>query len=207
MKRAYRGLFNVRIWFIISLGVLGVTLASLLVGCSLDRTQSQTAPVGQVSKNRYIIPTSQILTPAGQQIHLPGLRPQALALSPDGKLLVTSGKNNQLYVIDPASGDILQKVAMPGNNVESSHEPKEDSNALLSLTGLIFSPDGRRIYLSNVRGDVKVFSVDGKKVSRFKKFSVPNAMAPKRKEEIPTGLAVSADGKRLYVAGNLGNIL
>jgi len=194
-------------WIIINLGILGVTLASLLVGCSLDRTRSRTAPVGQVSKNRYIMPTSQILTPAGQQIRLPGLRPQALALSPDGELLVTSGKNNQLYVIDAATGKILQKVAMPGDNAESSQEPKEDSKALLSLTGLIFSPDGRRIYLSNVRGDVKAFSVNGKTVSRLKRFSVPSARAPRRKEEIPTGLAVSADGKRLYVAGNLGNKL
>ena len=192
---------------IISLSVLGVTLASFLVGCSLDRIRSRTDPVGQVSKNRYIMPTSQILTPAGQQIYVPGLRPQALALSPDGELLVTSGKNSQLYVIDPATGDILQKVAMPGDNAESSEEPKEDSKALLSLTGLIFSPDGRRIYLSNVRGDVKVFSVNGKKVSRLKRFPVPDARAPKRKEEIPAGLAVSADGKQLYVAGNLGNKL
>jgi YVTN family beta-propeller protein len=192
---------------IISLGVLSITLASLLVGCSLDRTRSRTDPVGQVSKNRYIMPTSQILTPAGQQVYVPGLRPQALALSPDGELLVTSGKNNQLYVIDPATGDILQKVAMPGDNAESSKVTKEDTKALLSLTGLIFSPDGRRIYLSNVRGDVKVFSVNGKKVSRLKRFSIPDARAPKHKEEIPTGLAVSADGKRLYVAGNLGNKL
>jgi YVTN family beta-propeller protein len=194
-------------WIIISLGVLGVTIACPLVGCSLDRPRSQTAPVGQVSKNRYIIPTSQILTPAGQQICMPGLRPQAMALSPDGELLVTSGRNNQLYVIDPAAGKILQKVAMPGDNAESSQEPKEDSKALLSLTGLIFSPDGRRIYLSNARGDVKVFSVNGKKVSRLNRFSVPNAEAPKRKEEIPAGLAVSVDGKRLYVVGNLGNKL
>jgi YVTN family beta-propeller protein len=207
MKRVYRGLFNVCIWFIISLGVLGVTLASLLVGCSLDRSRSRTDLVGQVPKNRYIMPTSQILIPAGQQIPLPGLRPQALALSPDGELLVTSGKNNQLYVIDPSTGGILQKVAMPGDNAESSQEPKEDSKALLSLTGLIFSPDGRRIYLSNVRGDVKIFSVDGKKVSPLKRFFVPNARTPRRREEIPTGLAVSADGKRLYVAGNLGNKL
>ncbi|MBN2456279.1 MAG: hypothetical protein JXB29_07080, partial [Sedimentisphaerales bacterium] len=159
MKRVYQGFFNVYIWIFISLCVLSVTLASLLVGCSLDQTQLQVAPVGQVSKNRYIMPTSQILTPAGQQIRMPGLRPQALALSPNSKLLVTSGKNNQLYVIDPATGHILQKVAMPGDKIESSLEPKEDSNALLSLTGLIFSPDGRHIYLSNVRGDVKVFSV------------------------------------------------
>jgi len=193
--------------FIINLGFSGIVIACLLVGCSLDQTRSRTAPVGQVSENCYIMPTSQILIPAGQQIYMPGLRPQALALNPDGELLVTSGKNNQLYVIDPATGEILQKVAMPGDNVKSSQESQEDLKAILSLTGLIFSPDGRRIYLSNVRGDVKVFSVKRKKVSRLKIFSVPNADAPKRKEEIPAGLAVSADGKRLYVVGNLGNKL
>ena len=196
-----------KVHWIIGLVVLGITIPCLLAGCSLDQSRSKTAPVGQVSKNYYITPTSQILTPAGQQVRLPGLRPQALALSPNGELLVTSGRNNQLYIIDPATGGILQKVAMPGDRVESSREAREDSKALLSLTGLTFSPDGRRIYLSNARGDVKVFSVNGKKVSQWDRFSVPNAGAPKRKEEIPTGLAVSMDGKRLYVVGNLGNKL
>ena len=46
---------------IISLVVLGVTLTGLLVGCSLDRTESRIATVGQVSENRYIVPTGQIL--------------------------------------------------------------------------------------------------------------------------------------------------
>ena len=192
---------------IITLGLLGVTITCSLVGCSLAQPQLQKAPVGRVSKNYYITPTSQILTPAGQQIRMPGLRPQALALSPGGELLVTSGKNNQLYVIDSATGRILQKVTMPGDNTESSQEPGKDSKALLGLTGLTFSPDGKRIYLSNVRGDVKVFSVKEKKVSRLDRFSVPNVGAPKRKEEIPAGLAVSVDGKRLYVVGNLGNKL
>lgn len=192
-------------WSLIILVVLSVTLASVLVGCSSEKTLAldKSLPMGRVSENHYLVPTGQILTPAGQQINLPGMRPQALALSPDGGLLVTSGENNQLYVIDPASGDIIQKVGMPGNNAES----REDSRALLSLTGLIFSPDGGRIYLSNVRGDVKVFSVEGKKVSRLKKFSMPSIRTPRRMREVPTGLAVSADGQRLYVAGNLGNKL
>ncbi|MBN1457749.1 MAG: bifunctional YncE family protein/alkaline phosphatase family protein [Sedimentisphaerales bacterium] len=207
MKKVYRDPFKVCIRIFISLCVLGIMLASLLAGCSLDLSRSKTAPVGLISKNRYILPTGQILTPAGQQIRVPGLRPQALALSPDGELVVTSGKNNHLYVIDAATGNILQKAAMPGDTAKSSQELTEDPEALLSLTGLIFSPDGRYIYLSNVRGDVKVFSVNGKKVSRLKRISVPNAMAPKRKEEIPTGLALSEDGKRLYVSGNLGNKL
>ena len=32
--------------------------------------------------------------------------------------------------------------------------------AQISFTGLAFSPDGSRIYLSNVNGDIKVFGVD-----------------------------------------------
>ena len=36
---------------------------------------------------------------------------------------------------------------------------------------------------------------------------MPQANAPRRKEEIPSGLALSADGTRLYVCGNLSNQL
>lgn len=187
--------------------IVPVALAVFMVGCVSDQKQFDTLPVGQVSENRFFMPTGQILTPAGQQVRLPEQRPQALALSPDGGLLVTSGKNNRLNVVDVATGDILQEVAMPGNNAGSSEKPKIDSKALLSLTGLTFSPDGTRIYLSNVKGDVKVFSVDEGEVSRFRQFAVPMLRVPKRRPDVPTGLAVSTDGKRLYVAGSLGNQL
>ena len=36
---------------------------------------------------------------------------------------------------------------------------------------------------------------------------LPDASAPRREEEIPAGLAVSADGTKLYVCGNLSNTL
>src|ERR1035438_3847957 len=57
--------------------------------------------VGQTGANRYSTPANQILTPAGIQVELPGMRPQAIALSPDGRLLVTAGKTHDLVVIDP----------------------------------------------------------------------------------------------------------
>jgi DNA-binding beta-propeller fold protein YncE len=189
-------------------------------------------PVGRVGENRYITPTGQILTPAGRQVNLPGMRPQALALSPDGRLLVTSGKGRQLVVIDPATGEILQKVSMPSSKAipepatEKSEEPnatedpdaqparrrpgrgRSESGAELSLTGLTFSPDGTRIYLSAVGGNIKVFAVDKMRVvTGLFSLPLPDANAPKRKAEVPAGLAVSADGKRLYVVGNLGNKL
>ena len=36
---------------------------------------------------------------------------------------------------------------------------------------------------------------------------MPPANAPRREAEIPAGIAVSADGARLYVCGNLSNTL
>src|SRR5688500_14137402 len=70
-------------------------------------------PVGRHGDNRSITPVNQVITPYGIQIELPGLRPQAIALSPDGRLLVTSGKTSEMVVLDAASGRVRQRVALP----------------------------------------------------------------------------------------------
>ncbi|MEY2598290.1 MAG: hypothetical protein RLZZ142_549, partial [Verrucomicrobiota bacterium] len=73
---------------------------------------------------------------------------------------------------------------------------------------LVYSPEGRRVYLSNVHGSIKVFEADEAGALRGSHSIVlPRANAPRRKEEIPAGLAVSQDGQRLYVCGNLSNQL
>jgi YVTN family beta-propeller protein len=197
---------------------LSVFLLFIVSGClTHPKTQSQfstTERVGQLGTNRFFTPANQILTPAGRQVELPGMRPQAIAMSPDGKLLVTAGKTHDLVVLDPSTGDILQRVPLPSND-DSDPAPETvseqilnpDTEGQLSFTGLIFSPDGSRIYLSDVRGNVKVFAVKDGKVSRSFTIKLPNADAPARKPEIPAGLALSRDGKRLYVALNLSNRL
>jgi len=236
-------------------------------------------------------PTNQMITPAGKSVELYGLRPQALALSPDGRWLATAGRTSELIIIDPASGKVLQKVALPpekpadlkGTGAPSgtqqsgvlgpatttpttpaagtitspstspageaktspasgvsagaagtasssdtkattpapaAGDPKVaagtpskapdpvDKNGQLSFTGLVYSPDGSRIFLSNVNGNIKEFAVakDGK-VTPKRTITLPDAKAPKRKNEIPAGLAVSPDGQLLYVCLNLGNRL
>ena len=62
--------------------------------------------------------------------------------------------------------------------------------------------------MSNVNGSLKVFAVapDGT-VTPSHSVPLPLANAPRRKEEIPSGLAFSPDGARLYVCGNLSNQL
>jgi DNA-binding beta-propeller fold protein YncE len=168
--------------------------------------------VGANDINFFSTPVNQLLTPAGKQVELPGMRPESLALSPDGKLLVTSGTTHELVVVDPATGQILQHVKLPTDNIKDAPtQPvsdvflNADLKAQASFTGLVFSPDGSRIYLSNVNGDIKVFSVQSGKVAPLFSIPLPPAKAPRRSAEIPAGLAVSSDGKRLYVALNLSN--
>ncbi len=199
-----------------------VLLVLLHAGCTGElnsgpagKTHTQRPPfargdvVGRVGPNRYQTPTGQLLTPVGFQVQLPGMRPQALALSPDGKLLVTAGKANCLAVIDPSTGRILQSVRLATGK-------SNEVTAEMSFTGLIFSPAGDRLYLANAGGSVWMFPTTlarggqsgGKPpIGRPQIFNVPAAGAPQRKNEIPTGLAISAQGRRLYVVGNLGNRL
>lgn len=177
--------------------------------------QSTTETVGRHGITRTVTPVNQVLTPHGVQVELPGLRPQAIALSPDGKLLATSGKTSEVIIVDPVSGAIRQRVPLPGEATNASQPSVASPNILqpdekgqLSFTGLVFSPDGSRLYLANVNGSVKVFDVarDGRVSGAFS-IALPPANAPRRKEEIPAGLTLSRDGKRLYVAFNLSNRL
>ena len=195
-------------------------LVSLLVTKALFAQSSSDSldwsePVGRDGTNRVVLPVNQVITPAGTQIELHGLRPQVLALSPDGKILVTSGKTHDLVVVDPETKKVIQTVALPDDKAMStaadsvsSHILKPDKDEQVSFTGLAFSPDGSRIYLSNVKGSVKVFTVGtDHRVKGLGSISLPDANAPERREEIPAGLAISADGKKLYVAGNMSNRL
>lgn len=191
-----------------SLAILGCLTFTAVA----DDFDSTTATVGRVSGG-LVTPVNQLVTPAGTLIELPRMRPQALALSPDGKLLVTAGLTHELVVLDPVTGKILQHVDLPSDKAPAQASPDAaildaDDKAQLSFTGLTFSPDGSRIYLANVTGDIKVFGV-GKNSSVSAMFSIPlpAANAPRRVNEIPAGIAVSRDGKRIYVALNLSNRL
>ena len=159
------------------------------------------------------VPVNQTLQPAGLQVELPGLRPQVIALSPDGKILVTSGKTDELIVVAPETGKILQRVALPSGSAKveeatSTRILEPDKGGQASYTGLIFSPNGSRIYLSAVNGSIKVFGVNAKhSVRALGSFVLAANRKRHHASEIPTGLAISADGKNLYVAWNVANEL
>ncbi|MDB6058466.1 MAG: Phosphoesterase family protein, partial [Verrucomicrobiales bacterium] len=186
--------------------VLSLSFAS----CAARSPKLKVAPVNSTGVS---VPVNQTLTPAGIQIELTGARPQVIAVSPDCQLLVTSAKN-ELVVLNPQTGQILDRVALPRDeiqanktNVVSSEIVHPDTHGQASYNGLTFSRDGKRIYLSNVQGDIKVFAVEAKnKVRALYSIKLPRPAGADR-AEIPAGLALSTDGQRLYVAGNLSNRL
>jgi DNA-binding beta-propeller fold protein YncE len=193
---------------------LALSAGSMPLAISQEVDQANMEWVGRSVDQSIVTPVNQRLTPYGTWVELPGMRPQAIAVSPDGRLAVTSGKTSQLVVFDPIAGTILDRVDLPNEaqtldaTGAAANNLKPDTKSIVSYTGLIFSPDGKWIYLSNVHGSIKVFSVDGAgSVTPTHVFRLPDANAPQRKAEIPSGLAMTSDGRKLYVCGNLSNRL
>ena len=188
-------------------------LGALLLGLATAAQERPPDRVGAGPAGRAVLPVGQLLAPAGEQVPLPGLRPQVLALDPSGRLLVTSGHRSELVVLDAGSGRERQRVPLAREPGDSPRPPSDnlldrDPNSLpqASFTGLVFAPDGRRLFLSDVQGCVQTFQVEvGGSLTTGSPIPLPAVTGLRRQREIPAGLALSADGRRLYVALNLSN--
>jgi hypothetical protein len=109
----------------------------VLTSCALDSKRSaETQLVGRYGTNRFLTPSHQVLTPYGKFIELAKLRPQGLALSPDGKLLAVSGKTSEVIILDPKTGRILQHANLPSAEL---NEPEPDV-----VSPNILAPDKKR---------------------------------------------------------------
>ena len=192
---------------------LGPRLLLLLICIAATTASAQDKSVEGSNPASIVTPVA-VITPAGHRIDLAGMRPQVLVLSPDRKSLITSGKTNKLIVVNPDTNEVTQTIDFPSK--EQTTEPdisslnilKPDSAALVSYTGLVYAKDGKRVYMSNVGGSIKVFSVaaDGKHASSHT-IPLPDAKAPRRAQEIPSGIAIDDEAGKLFVCGNLSNSL
>lgn len=140
--------------------------------------------VGSQGNGKVLLPTEQMLKPAGRQVVYPG-RPLDMTLSPDGKwAVVTNLRDVTLINISEGTKEI---VALPDGAGNSFH-------------GVIFLPDSRTIYCAGSEGEINVFIINSNGKLKLK-------TTHKVATRAACGLALSDDHSRLYVADSGGNFL
>ena len=146
--------------------------------------------VGTLSDGRIVVPTNQVLSPAGRQVIVDG-RPTDVALSPNGRWLAVLNVS-QVMLVDVESGRIVSRAPNRG-----------------SFKGIVFTPDGKRLYASSTRGNIGVFDVsDEGQLAAVAPIVLPTKSRGGRGGgALPVGLAIDPDGKSLFVAINLNNTL
>lgn len=136
------------------------------------------------------LPNGLFLDPAGRTFDV-GNMPLSAISAPDGKLiLLLSGFREQgVQVVDPESGKVLQTVLQPA-----------------AFFGLSFTSDGKMLYASGANEDVVyAYSYQNGAVQLKNKLVLAPHEEGKPGKHIPAGIALSANGKYLYVAENVSD--
>ncbi len=145
--------------------------------------------VGPQPDGSILVPTNQLLRPAGFQILFPG-RPVDMALSPDGKWLAVLNRSS-LDLIRVLDRTIMQTLPVRGNT---------------SFKGLVFSSDGKQIFVSQSRNKVLIAEKDAGNVLHWVdaiEFSKPSIGG----HPVPGGFAFNSSGDKLYVPLNRSNTI
>lgn len=155
--------------------------------------------IGEGNEGRIVVPTNQVLSPAGKQVAFSG-RPTDVALSPDGRWLGVLDRGH-VAIISSESGEIVSRVP----------------HASGSYAGVLFTSDGKTLFASNSRGSIGVFAVaDDGTLTAQAPIALPiseNTAQPPAppgadaKNALPTGLALGEDGTTIWAALNLRNTL
>jgi YVTN family beta-propeller protein len=190
------------------LGMRTAAAAALLAVALIAMAAAAAAPVaGPRPDGTAFTPQGWHVTPAGTQTDL-GLWPMDIAMSPKGNLvLIANGgyAHHSLMAVDPTTGDVLQTIRASG---AKSHGWWDWASGHPTgyYVGLAFSPDGRHAWASDGPGSaIHVFRIDGRTLTETQHIKLTDNRG--NENAWPAGIARSADGTRLYVAGNLDDML
>ena len=138
------------------------------------------------------LPTGLRLDPAAA-LHDVGQMPLAMIPSPEGNrlvLLLNGWHDEGVQVVDRATGAVTQTIALPA-----------------AFLGLVFAPNGRTLFASGGNTDVVYIFDWSNGAATLRDSVVLQVRATPRANGVryPSGLAVSPDGRKLYVAENLAD--
>jgi YVTN family beta-propeller protein len=139
------------------------------------------------------LPTGARLDPAGTVVDV-GPMPLGMIPTPEGDrvaMLLGGWRQQGVQIADRATGAVVQTLDQPA-----------------AFVGLAFSPDGSTLYTSGGNGDVVYRYRWADRKATLADSLVLAAKAPRANgTRYPAGLAVSPDGRTLYVAENLADSL
>lgn len=145
--------------------------------------------VGPQPDGSILVPSNQLLRPAGLQIELPG-RPVDLALAPDGRYLLVKNKSD-IDLVSLADGNLVQTLTF--------------ENGGASFTGICITPDGKQAYVTDSENSLCVASIEEKNTMQW----LDPIILPAPESgglPYPGGVAISGKNK-LYVTLSRSNTL
>jgi YVTN family beta-propeller protein len=162
-----------------------LVLTLFLVGAgNIPADDQDQLKVGVQPDGRIVVPTNQVLKPAGTQVTFPG-RPVDLALAEDGKTLVVKNMSDLIF-LDIAKAKIKQTLKSPAG---------------FSAVGLLVQGDN--VYVTDGTNDLRL--ARRQKDGRYEWLAGTPLQKPKGGGVVyPTGLCVVAK-HRLAVAANRRN--
>ena len=164
----------------------GLAALLLIAGTAiLMRAQTVAPPAtgvpGALTDGSTLLSNGWRLTPAGRQVVV-GSLPLNLAISPDGRYAVVTnnGVNRPSFsVIDIASSTVKSTTVIDA-----------------AWLGLVFSPDGTRLYSSGAaQNNVQEYTFADGVIARARTFALPAVAG----ESFAGGLTISRDGRTLFV--------
>ena len=169
--------------------LINIGTAAAAIACNAPARPEAAEP----SDRGRQLPTGLRLDPVGETSVL-GSMPLSIALAPGGAravVLLGGWREQGIQVIETATGRIAQTLLQPA-----------------AFVGVTFSPDGHDLYVSGGDDDI-IYRYEWRGDSATLKDSLPLGPRPRRGAgaRYPAGLAISRNGRMLYVAENLGDSL
>ena len=146
--------------------------------------------VGPQDDGSILVPTNQLLKPAGFQVYIPG-RPVDLALIKGGELLAVKNKNS-LDLIRLSDRTILQSLQFP----ESGS----------SFTGICYSENSRCIYITDASKRIQIACLEDNNILRWREaISLPEPSMGGN--PVPGGVALNDAEDKIFVTLSRSNSL